>query len=153
VKLLNVALILLASFALAGYSSLALAVRERKDTDLPSKDKVAGIPLIPLAEAEALWKDPSTIFLDVRSEADYEFGHIPGALSVPDEQFEQRFPALKTRLQQARTIVVYCKSQDCGKSLWTALRLQNEGLTQARIYPYGWNEWYNRDLPIARGSR
>ena len=58
--------------------------------------------------------------------------------------------ALKPKLERARAIVVYCGSADCGKSLWVALRLRDEGLTQTRIYPAGWNEWYLRGLPSHR---
>ena len=80
----------------------------------------------------------------------HEFGHIAGAISLPEEEFEQRFPALRPRLERAGAVIVYCKSVDCGKSLWTALRLRDAGLLQTKIYPYGWNEWYNSGLPIAR---
>ena len=55
--------------------------------------------------------------------------------------------------EQAAAIVVYCQSSDCGKSLWTAIRLRNEGLTQTRIYPEGWNEWSANGLPAARSDR
>ncbi len=50
-------------------------------------------------------------------------------------------------------MVVYCKSVDCGKSLWAALRLRQHGLAQTRIYPGGWNEWSNRGLPAVRADR
>jgi len=150
-KLANLARILAVCLALSAYSSWSLAVRQRQHlgTDPSAPEPVAGIPLIRLGTAEALWHDHSTLFVDVRSATDYEFGHIAGAVSLPEEAFEQRFPELKPRLKRAETIVVYCKSVDCGKSLWCALRLRDAGLLQTRIYPYGWNEWYNNGLPIA----
>jgi rhodanese-related sulfurtransferase len=108
------------------------------------------IPLIRLDRAKELWEEPSSLFLDVRSANDYQFGHIPGSVSLPETDFESRFPALQERLRRARTLVVYCKSPDCGLSLWAAIRLRNEGLTQVVIYPGGWNDWFNRGLPVAR---
>ena len=108
------------------------------------------IPLIRLDRAKELREESSTLFLDVRSEIDYQFGHIPGAVSLPEGEFEARFPTLQDRLRRARTVVVYCKSPDCGLSLWAAIRLRNEGLTQVVIYPGGWNDWFNRGLPVAR---
>jgi rhodanese-related sulfurtransferase len=108
------------------------------------------IPLIRLDRARELWQEPSVVFLDVRSATDYLFGHIPGAVSLPETEFETQFPALKERLQRAQTLVVYCKSPDCGLSLWAAIRLRNEGFTQVVIYPGGWNDWFNRGLPVAR---
>jgi rhodanese-related sulfurtransferase len=109
-----------------------------------------GVRLIRLDDAETLWRDSGTLFVDVRSLTDYEFGHIEGALSLPEAQFEGQFPALKERLQRARTIVLYCSSPDCALTLWTAIRLHNEDLTQAVIFLDGWNAWFNRGLPITR---
>ena len=45
---------------------------------------------------------PSVLFVDVRSPTDYGFGHVAGAVSLPDEEFEERFSALKPRLERAR---------------------------------------------------
>jgi rhodanese-related sulfurtransferase len=150
-KLGNFARILLVCLALSVYSSWSLAVRKPQSKAAPpaAAESVAGIPLLRLRDAEALWQDRSTLFVDVRSAADYDFGHIAGAISMPEEEFEQRLPKLKPRLERAGTVVVYCKSEDCGKSLWTAVRLHNAGLRHTTIYPYGWNEWYNSGLPIA----
>jgi rhodanese-related sulfurtransferase len=155
VKIANIARILLLSLALSSYSAWSLAVRDRESklSEQSNYSTVAGLPLIRIAEAEALWRQSSTIFLDVRPVADYEIGHIAGAVNLPDEEFEQRFPTLRPRLERAEAIVVYCKSVDCGKSLWSAIRLRNEGLMQTRIYPYGWNEWYLQGLPTSGAGR
>jgi rhodanese-related sulfurtransferase len=139
------------SGALAGYSAWTLTAHPLPPMVI--EKTLAGIPLLRLEQAEALWHDRSTLFLDVRSSTDYEFGHIPGAINVPEPEFEKRFPALKDQLTRAKTIVVYCKSEDCGLSLWAALRLRNEGLTQATIYYEGWNRWYNANLPVSRSQR
>jgi rhodanese-related sulfurtransferase len=154
-KLANFARILAICLALSAYSSWSLAVRERERQrpEPPHAESVADIPLVRLGEAQALWREPSTLFVDVRSAADYDFGHIAGAISLPWEEFERHFPELKPRLEGAKALVVYCKSVDCGKSLWSAMSLRNAGLRQAKIYPDGWNEWYKRGLPIAGRGR
>jgi rhodanese-related sulfurtransferase len=146
--------ILAISLALSAYSAYTLAVRPR-DLVPPSGEVVrdTSIPLVRLAEAESLWHDSSTIFIDVRPASDYDFGHIAGAVHLPEPEFEQRFPNLKPRLEGAQAIVVYCKSPDCGLSLWAAIRLRNEGLMQTRIFPGGWNEWYNNGLPTSGAGR
>lgn len=154
-KLINFARILAITAALSGYSFWAVKVRQAA-TDFPlpaDRTTVAGIPLVRKAEAEALWRQSFTLFVDVRPAVDYEFGHIAGAISMPYEEYEQRFPAIKPRLERAQAIVVYCKSVDCGKSLWTAIRLHQANLTQTRIYPEGWNEWYLSGLPTSGSGR
>jgi rhodanese-related sulfurtransferase len=144
-------LILAISGALSGYSTWSLAEREKARASRPA-EATGGIPLIRLAEAQALWEDPTTLYLDVRSAGDYDAGHIPGALHLPEETVEERLIFLRPRLERATAIVVYCSSVDCGKSLWTAIHLRNAGFKQTRIYPAGWNEWFNSGLPnSARG--
>ena len=147
--------ILVISAAMAGYSSWSLAVRDKdKDAVVPADSSaVAGIPLLNLTQAENLWADPGTVFIDVRSAIDYEFGHIAGAISMPYEEFSEGMAEKKAQLQSAKAIVVYCKSKDCGKSLWSTIRLHQEGLTQAKIYPNGWNEWDTQGLPRTHGGR
>jgi rhodanese-related sulfurtransferase len=150
-KLANFARILALALALSAYSAWLLTARERPAPSPPTEPwAVADIPLLHTEEAEALWHQPATLFVDVRSPADYEVGHVAGAVNLPEEEFEARLPSLLLRMEQAGAVVVYCKSVDCGKSLWAALRLRQRGLTQTKIYPGGWNEWSNRGLPAAR---
>jgi len=148
-KLTNFVLILLVSLALSAYSAWSLAERERQAPPKQIADDRSGIPLIRLAEAEALWRQGSTVFVDVRSETDYQYGHIEGAICLPDEEFEAKFPAWKPQMERAGAIVVYCNSVDCGKSLWTAIRLRQQGLMQTKIFPEGWNAWTSKRLPTA----
>jgi rhodanese-related sulfurtransferase len=142
-------LILMAVVGLSLYSAwlagqkMPAAAQSSIQTSVPYTD----IPLLTVKEAEALWHNPSTIFLDVRTELEYVQGHIQGAIWLPEDDFDKHFPALKARLEKARAIVVYCKSRDCGKSLWAGLRLRQQGLDQVRIYPAGWNEWSYKGLP------
>src|SRR5438046_6482345 len=97
-RILGVALLL------AGYSAWTLTGRDAKPAVSDFDKEVeypAGVRLLRVAQAEALWHEPGTLFLDVRSLTDYEFGHIAGALSFPEPEFEQHFPALQDRLRQA----------------------------------------------------
>lgn len=138
--------ILLLTLVLAGYATWLQSERSRAPVPPQSVDATT-IPLVRTTEAHELWKQDTTLFVDVRSAAEFADGHIAGAICVPEEEFEERLPALKSRFERARDIVVYCKSEDCGKSLWAAIRLRREGLTQTRIYPAGWYDWRRHDLP------
>jgi rhodanese-related sulfurtransferase len=150
---INFLRILLVTIALSGYSAWVQSQRPSAVRRPVATDDVAGIPLLRRDDAKALWEASSTLFVDVRSSIDYEFGHIQGAISIPDEEFENRFPDQKSRLERAKTIIVYCQNRDCGKSLWSAIRLRNVGLSQAVIYPEGWNDWVLHDLPMVGTGR
>lgn len=145
--------ILAIALALAGYSAWALdaggsraMVGSKASLPLPGR-----LLLIGTDQALELSRDPGTLFVDVRPLADFEFGHIAGAVHLPEPEFDKVWPTVRDRLTRARTIVVYCKSPDCGLSYWAAIRLHNQGLTQTRISPEGWNDWVTRGLPISRG--
>jgi rhodanese-related sulfurtransferase len=151
-KLKNFLHILGISLALALYAAWVSSAREgRPESDKPAAAlEGTDIPLLNVAEAQDLWGKPSTLFLDVRSSIDYEFGHIKGAINLPWEEFDERYPTLKPQFERTAAIVVYCKSEDCGKSYWCALRLRRDGLRQTNIYPNGWYEWSDYQLPITR---
>jgi rhodanese-related sulfurtransferase len=144
--------ILAVTLALSGYATWLEAVREPGTAakDSGKTPMVGGILLYRLAEAEALWHDPATWFVDVRSSIDYAYGHIVGALELPEEEFDARFGSIRPQLEQAKTIIVYCGSRQCARSLRVAIRLRTEGLAQTQIYPAGWNEWFEHQLPIER---
>ncbi len=150
-KPINFARILALTSALSAYSAWLLTAREPPPTPPPGEPwAVADIALLRADEAVSLWQQSATLFVDVRSPTDFEVGHIAGAINLPDEQLAEKLPSVLPRLERARAVVVYCKSPDCGKSLWAALRLRQHGLTQTRIYPGGWNEWAIRGLPAER---
>jgi len=147
-RILNILIILSVTAALSGYSAWVLWDLKPRSKPVASEFVEApDISLWRLDDVEALWHEPSTLFVDVRSSIDFDFGHISGAVSLPYEEFDQRFAGLRPRLERADTIVVYCKNRDCGKSLWAAIRLRRVGLKQTTIYPEGWNEWYLHGLP------
>ena len=140
--------ILAVALALAGYASWLRSARQAH----PGPLMVGGILLYPTDQAEALWHEPTTRFVDVRSSVDYAYGHIAGALELPEDEFDQRLPGLRAQLEQARAIIVYCGSRRCARSLRVAMRLRAEGLEQTQIYPEGWNAWFERNLPVERSA-
>jgi rhodanese-related sulfurtransferase len=152
-RLINFVRIVIVALLLSGYSAWSLAQRQAREVPFLEGRSGSAIPLLRLAEAEDLWHQSTSVFVDVRSPTDYEFGHISGAILLPEEEIEQKLPELRPRLERAEVIVVYCKSVDCGKSLWAAIRLRNEGLKQTVIYPAGWNEWYLHELPTAGAGK
>jgi rhodanese-related sulfurtransferase len=146
VSLAKIAHLLGLTLALSGYAAWIDAVRPGP----AGTPEVGGILLYPTAQAEALWHDATTCFVDVRPSIDYAYGHIAGALELPEDELAQRLPALRPRLEQARTVIVYCGSRRCARSLRVAMRLREAGLAHVQIYPAGWNEWFLHNLPVER---
>ena len=62
---------------------------------------------------ELLAKDSGYILLDVRTQSEYDSGHIPGAICLPNESIGGEAPAQLPDKNQ--TIYVYCRSGNRSK--------------------------------------
>jgi rhodanese-related sulfurtransferase len=87
------------------------------------------------------------VFLDVRPAEEYRAGHIPGAVSVPLEELEQRLGALP----KDREIVAYCRGPYCVLAPRAATLLRARGYRAAALGD-GVAEWRAAGLPVATGE-
>lgn len=81
--------------------------------------------------------------LDVRPVEEYRAGHIPGALSVPLDELEQRMATLP----RDREIVAYCRGPYCVLAIDAVEKLRKNGY-QAIRYEEGVPDWRARGLPV-----
>jgi rhodanese-related sulfurtransferase len=111
------------------------------------------IPEITVAQArEELDQGQASLLLDVREPAEWEKGHIPGALLAPRGLLEwyadpitpYAKPELTTR-RDAR-IIVACASG--GRSILAAQTLKSMGYTNIVNMVGGFNEWSKQGFPI-----
>jgi rhodanese-related sulfurtransferase len=87
--------------------------------------------------------------LDARPEVFYQEGHVPGAISLPREDFEARYGALRAELERDRTrrIVVYCSDSDCDDSRMVAEALIRLAYPSVFVFKGGWSDWTQAHLP------
>ena len=79
----------------------------------------------PAEAAELMESQSDYIILDVRTQAEYDQGHIPGAICVPNETIGTGdIPALPDK---AQLILVYCRSGNRSKQ--AAQKLADSGYT------------------------
>ncbi len=72
-------------------------------------DSEAGYRKITAEEAKALMDtEVGYIILDVRTREEYDEGHIPGAILIPNTEIEAR--AEETLTDKEQLILVYCRS-------------------------------------------
>jgi len=84
--------------------------------------------------------------VDVRSRAEWEEGHIPGAVNIPAGEIADRMD----ELPQGRPLVVHCQS-GTGSAIAASL-LNARGITEVLDLPGGFAEWEREGLPVARDS-
>jgi len=92
-----------------------------------------------LADGVVVW--------DVRPAAEFEAGHVPGALSVPPDQIEQRLRDLPTDAE----VVAYCRGPYCVFAD-EAVRAASGAGRRARRLEDGFPEWRRSGLPVAVGA-
>lgn len=109
----------------------------------------SGIPLLPLKEVIPAWKQEGTIIIDAREPGFYKLGHIPGALSLPLSQFDSLFPSLRSRLQSARRLIVYCSGAGCQTSRKVAERCLNK-FQKVGIFEGGIEAWKSAGMPLEK---
>jgi rhodanese-related sulfurtransferase len=100
-----------------------------------------GVPLLRTDEVRIFAESGSHLFLDARPMAEYDQGHLPGALSLPHEDFENAFVALAPIFTPMDPLVVYCSGPTCDDALLVALRLREAGFVDVSVYLDGWKGW------------
>ena len=110
------------------------------------------IPEITTAQArEELDQGQAGLLLDVREPAEWEKGHIPGALLAPRGMLEwyadPTTPYAKPELTTKRDarIIVACASG--GRSMLAAETLKKMGYTNVVNMAGGFNEWSKQGFP------
>lgn len=106
----------------------------------------SGLESVTRTELEARLRAGDTVVLDVRPSAEYEAGHIPGAMSVPVGMLRR----LRS-LSKDTEIVAYCRGPFCVYADEAVRQLRKRGFTARRLED-GFPEWKRAGLPIAAGT-
>jgi hydroxyacylglutathione hydrolase len=104
------------------------------------KDSLQQLPTIAVAELVDGKKD--YVVVDVRAEAEWNAGHIPGSMNIPLGQLEQRLGELPDEL------VVHCQSG--GRAAIAASLLRARGFHGVQLFPGGFAEWSRAGQPSTR---
>jgi rhodanese-related sulfurtransferase len=102
---------------------------------------------VPREELLRRARSGQAVVLDVRPRQEYDSGHIPGALSVPLEELEQRLAELPADVD----VVAYCRGAYCVLA-YDAVRLLTRHGRSARRLPEGMLEWRLAGMPIQSGA-
>lgn len=108
-------------------------------------------PLMPLEQALAACAACSAGFVDARGAADFEAGHIPGAVHLPPENDEKGDEALAP-LRAFDTIVVYDADAGCELAQGVADRLVAKGFRDVRLLEGSWTAWEAARGPAQAGA-
>jgi rhodanese-related sulfurtransferase len=134
---------------LAAGASLGLAWNAGSGRGFALRQSVlvqAGDELVPARDAKTLL-DRGALFLDARPRDFWRMSRIPGALPLPEADFERGLAEVEPRLRRASNIVVYCSGYGCEASHQVARKLRERGYAAA-ILDEGLPAWQDAGLPL-----
>jgi rhodanese-related sulfurtransferase len=102
---------------------------------------------VTIQELRRRLRDGDVTVIDVRPEAEFVAGHIPGALSIPVTHLKRRLAEIPKR----RDVVAYCRGPYCVYSVEAVGILRKHGY-RARRANEGLPDWRAAGLPIATGE-
>ncbi len=88
---------------------------------------------------EALLLNP--LWVDSRSDNDYFQEHIPHALPLNEDHWEDQLPIIFNAWNGTQNIVVYCSSQSCHTSKVIADQMRSAGFLNVYVLHGGWESW------------
>jgi molybdopterin/thiamine biosynthesis adenylyltransferase/rhodanese-related sulfurtransferase len=104
----------------------------------------AEIGEIDAADAHARLGDGETVFLDVRERAEWDEGHVPGAVHIPRGSLESRVEGLLP--EKGRPLVVLCAGGS--RSAFAAKTLEELGYENVVSLRGGFTDWKRNGHPF-----
>ena len=125
---------------------LMMTPHAKAGAEYVSPETVPGAITIDTARAKTLF-DSSAIFVDVRNEADWEAGRIPGAIHLElDKVFTEASLSAVARPDQE--VVMYCNGTKCPRSSQAAASAVGWGFTRVYYYRLGLPDWQAAGYPV-----
>ena len=121
------------------HAALRQTLTDTAQTRLP-------LQAITMQELQRRIQDEGVVLVDVRPQAEFAQGHIPGALNIPVAQLQQHLGSLPAQTG----IVAYCRDPFCISSTQAVELLQAQGFQAQRLIG-GVPEWAALGGDVAQG--
>ena len=98
--------------------------------------------------AKLIYDGAKTLFVDARSVADYEAGHVKGAVSLSLNDFDAYIEGFINRYPPEQPIVTYCSGRTCEDSHRLEQLLFDNGYVNVSVFIDGYPGWKAEGYPI-----
>ena len=105
----------------------------------------ATIKEVSVADAESVIHD-AEIVIDVREPAEYEQGHLSGAINIPRGLLEFKIGGMPALESRDTNIVIYCKTS--GRAALAAASLAAMGYLNVTSIAGGYDGWVEAGKPV-----
>ena len=110
------------------------------------RDKISWRSPIPPSELvnvnQARAWGQNAIWVDARPDEEFVHDHVPGALSLNEDRWNELLPEFLATWSPGKKVIVYCNSLSCNASREVARRLRKEAqLPDVFVLEGGWEAW------------
>ena len=108
------------------------------------RSAIAPSEMVTVEQARA-WRD-NAIWIDARPDDEFARDHVPGALSLNEDRWNELLPQVLLTWSPDKKIVVYCSAESCNAARDVAKRLRAEThIEDIFVLQGGWEEWVKKD--------
>lgn len=123
---------------------------DKASSALPETPGRAVFRIITLEQMKRVVAERRGMILDARAQAEYEAGHITGAVNmyaIEPEGYVERIAGIP----RDTLVVIYCSNPHCPYGRDLAEFLGAFGFTNMLLYDDGWDDWSGAGLPAVTG--
>jgi len=132
--------VILAALALLPAAGEAIHFREK----ISWRSAIAPSEMVTVEQARE-WGD-TAIWVDARPDEEFAADHVPGAISLNEDRWNELLPQFLTVWTPGKKVVVYYSSLSCNASREVARRLRKEAqLSEVFVLEGGWEEWLKKN--------
>lgn len=119
----------------------------------PEQVEISGVKVTLVDEnrAREYLDDPGAVFVDTRSDEDFQKGHVRGALNIPSYEMERSYPMVAALMPEDYRIVLYCHGPECDMAEEVAGFLAQLGYERMMIMVSGYPAWEMSGFPVEKG--
>jgi rhodanese-related sulfurtransferase len=115
------------------------------------RDKISWQSPIPPSEMVSVdrareWGD-SVIWIDARPDDEFARDHVPGAISLNEDRWNELFPQFSATWSPEKKVIVYCSAQSCDLAREVAERLRKTTqppMENVFVLEGGWEAWVKK---------
>jgi rhodanese-related sulfurtransferase len=92
------------------------------------------------------WGD-AAIWVDARPDDEFARDHVPGAISLNEDRWDELFPQFSTVWSPEKRVVVYCSAESCDLARDVAERLRKTTqppMENVFVLQGGWEAWLKK---------
>jgi len=127
------------------FAPLAAAVAGEAPMNINGAVTISADDLISLVQTS-----PDLVIIDNRTVADYDAGHIEGAVHLIDTDMTGEDVLRRVVRSKDAPILFYCNGVKCGRAANATIKAVGWGYSRVYYYALGLVEWKHRGLPLVR---